>query len=173
MDVLVQGLPLELQSQILLYALKSPHTDLEVGYLRSLLGSYMYNKLMHYREITIEDGHVVKISMLPLAFDTRQTLTVNIEVFRLFPYLKYLNLNNTRVYGDISVIRLMPNLSKFFLGKTKVSGDIHTLQSLPQLTHCYVHHTDITGHMQRFFDFRKDNGLNYCLMILYNGDNRD
>ena len=55
-------------------------------------------------------------------------------------------------------------------GNTKVSGDIHTLQSLPQLTHCYVHHTDITGHMQKFFDYRKNNGLDYCLAILYNRD---
>ena len=166
MNALIQSLPDELISMIMLYTLESLHTDFEEGYLKYLLGAHIYNKLIHYGEIVIENGHIVRISMMPLAYTTRQDVTFNIEALQAFPYLKHFNLNNTRLCGDITSIKSIPSLTKFFIGNTKVSGNINDLQDCPNITHCYITNTQIIGNVCTFLEYRDKHGLNYCPVFL-------
>ena len=167
MESLIQSLPQELISKIMLYTLKSPHKDLELGYLKYLLGEPIYNTMMQHGEIITKNGHLVKISLISVTFHRRLTIEFNIEALQSFPHLSYFNLSYTRVFGDVKVLQFMPNLSKFFLGNTKVTGDVHVLQSCPNLTHIYIKdNINVTGNDQDFMDYRKKNGLNYCLAVV-------
>ena len=186
MESLLQALPQELLSKIMLYTLKSPHTELECGVLKHAMGAPIYNKLVNKEGIVKDkNGHVVKVDASSVPWSERKRVKFDIAVLESLPKLTEFYLQWTGVFGDISVLESLPNMTRFYLfdtgvtgdiqvlqglrnltslwcGSTGVFGDIQVFQELPNLTFFTLRSTRVTGDKEVFYDYRKSHGLKEC-----------
>ena len=198
MELLLQALPQEVLSKIMWYTLESPHTDLECGILKHAMGAPIYNKLVNKGGIVKDkNGHVVKVNTTVLSWGTeRKSIKFDIAVLGSLSNLTEVNLQDTRVFGNIQVLQGLQNLIKFYLsgmifgdiqvlqglrnltslwlGSTGVTGDIEVLQELPNLTAFSLRDTRVTGNTcsdgtavkEAFHNYRKSHGLEECKVLM-------
>jgi len=160
MESLVQSLPQELISKIMLYTLDSPHNDLEEEIFKRLITKPIYQK-MNKKEGLFKDarGHITKIylwyenphsrrhplNMNILDVELHDHIDFDITLLQKFPNLTKLDLSYTNIYGDIAVLKWLPNLTKLNLAYAYVSGDIAVLRWLPNLTDMDIGSTGVMG----------------------------
>ena len=167
MELFFNELPQELISKIMLYTLKSPHTDLECGILKHILGGPIYNKMMQKKNIKLDErGHVTDVDVICLFFSERKKLQFNVHYLHALPYLYQFNLCTTNVYGDIKVLNSLPNLARFRLYNTKVYGNIMDMKKMPNLTSFDTENTHVVGNSSVFYHYRKEHKLGDCRIFM-------
>ena len=145
--------------------------------LKALIGSKIYYKLLENGGIVLDDdGCVVEFriqtgvsaSEFQLSYNLRRELTFDMEKIKSLSNLTKIDLNGTRVTGNIAhleslrklsvikltgkrvtgniaYLKLLPNLTKIDLSSTGVTGNIAYLKSLPNLTNIGLWKTGVTG----------------------------
>ena len=139
--------PDEICYKIVLYAFKSPYTDLHDEIFKRAVPTDIYQKLVEKGKIEIDaQGHIIKaniqsslnnVELKNIQFDIR-FLPRNLAAFSFTNYA-WLSLTPpprpiTGITGDIKVLQELQNLTTFFLDCTDVFGDIQALQGLQHLT---------------------------------------
>ena len=112
----------------------------------------MWVSLKIYKQIIIEDGHVVALELYDedlnphLKHAERSTIAFGIHVLGALPHLTRVKLPLLRgVKGDISVFASLPRLVRVDLYNTRVHGDIKAFSTLTRLTHLYLGFTNTHG----------------------------
>ena len=175
MDIIRQlPFPDEICSKILLYAFRSPHTDLPEEIFKRAVPKSIYRKLMAGGGIAKDSrGHITNVSIYDdnveqlldddeteiLQFDI-QFLPTNLTKLDLYDTnafgniqdlstnLTEIDLSSTVVTGDIQFLQYLPNLTWFDFYKTGVFGDIHVLRGLQHLIKFNLCRTGVTGDIQ-------------------------
>ena len=85
--------------------------------------------------------------------------TLNFDLCDSFPpNLETLQLNRTRVSGDISRLGNSTKLTILALGQTSVSGDISKLGNLTKLTNLALGQTSVSGNIESFVQAQRSAG---------------
>ena len=91
--------------------------------------------------------HVNFPNLKTLKFEKNKDISGDIKVFKKFPNLEVLELNETSVNGDISVLgnSNLSNLRVLDLSLTSVSGDITVFKKFPKLEVLELYATSVNG----------------------------
>ena len=163
-------LPDELVSKIKWYVLESPHVGLEVGYLRKMVGKFVFDKFVEGGGLVVENGHVTELCLWGREYSSgtrpsrgygsgragRRTfneadlskIRFDLQQLEVFPELHSICLYNTSVTGDIKHLSSLRKLSYLALSETDVYGDIEYLRELSELEGLRLFHTGVTGDVQ-------------------------
>jgi len=182
MDALLQALPPELLTKIMLYTLESRHKDLELGYLKYLIDPEKAQLLMKQKKLVVRNGHITKLNC-------RGKITprhlIDLSYLLSFPKLQEFHFINTTIVGNIDILKSLEHLTAFSLwhiegvhgdianlstklqyfdlGYTNVMGDIKHLHSLIHLTSFDLRGTNVTGDIKHLKSLS-----NLILLDLYN-----
>jgi hypothetical protein len=166
----LHALPDELVSKIKWYVLKSPHVDLEVGYLKKMVGEFIFDKFVEGEGLVVENGHVTELCLWGREYssgtrpsrgygsgrggrrtfnnDDLSKIRFDLQQLEVFPELNSICLYNTKITGDIKHLGSLRKLSYLALSETDVWGDIEHLRGLSELEGVRLFRTGITGNIQ-------------------------
>jgi hypothetical protein len=177
----LHALPDELISKIKWYALKSPHVDLEVGYLKKMVGEFIFDKFVEGEGLVVENGHVTELCLWGRSYssgtrpsrgygsgrggkrtfnnDDLSKIRFDLQQLDVFPELSSICLYNTKVTGDIKHLGSLRKLSYLALSETDVYGDIKHIRKLSELEGLRLFRTRVTGDIRYLCSMRKLAGL--------------
>ena len=151
MDIIQQlPFPDEICHKIVLYAFKSPYTDLQDEIFKRAVPTDIYQKLVEKGGIkTDAHGHITNVCVENDAMNNwlldaaeRKSLQFDIQVLQGLPNLTWFNLSDTGVFGDIQVLQELQHLTEFYLTGAGVKGDkkaFHEYRNTHGLEECYVY----------------------------------
>ena len=157
MDFIYQlPFPDEICSKILLYASRSPHTDLQEEIFKRAMPPDIYQKVVKKGGIVKDaQGHITKVCVWDIPNERaliddaeKKSIQFDIQTLHKLRNLTQFDLYSTGVFGDIQVLQGLQTLVAFNLNYTGVFGDIQVLQCLQNLTEFYLSNALVTGDIQ-------------------------